>query len=148
MVYPLGRPMTCTAPVFFNGGDTETNEQQSQNKRSLASSPIIQLNASRHWISGSSCGVFNAVGKFTHLLRSEAKFVRRLGKNGQLLFNWWTSNELYLEYLKNEINYVFLNSIGYFNGNNNNQKVKNLNSSPWYIKLTHLRFLFSFLQLY
>lgn len=37
----------------------------------LASSPIIQLNAPRDWISGSSCGVFKAIGKMGHLL-SEA----------------------------------------------------------------------------
>lgn len=49
----------------------------------LASSPIIQLNAPRDWISGSSCGAFKAVGKIAHLL-SEAKFERRLEKIGQL----------------------------------------------------------------
>lgn len=63
MLYPRGRSVTCIASVLFNGGDRETNEWRSQNKRLVASSPIIQLSAARDWINGSSCGAFIVIGK-------------------------------------------------------------------------------------
>lgn len=106
MVYPLGRSVTCIAPVLFNGGDRETNEWQSQNKRLVASSPIIQLNAPRDWINGSSCGCVQGHRKNNN--SSEAKFMRRLS----LLichYQFYAKIKYFLNCSKRSISYYLYN---------------------------------------